>query len=110
MFSSGCWQLPQVVDGIQLNVGDEVSFVFGVNAKTGDRLARRLRRMKEAPPGVASAHHHHHAEFVAEHNPNAMKFVGNRTKVGHADSVQLNLVGMNPYSDPIVMDLKAKVP
>lgn len=73
--------MPQVVDGIQLNVGDEVSFVFGVNAKTGDRLARRLRRTKEAPPGAASAHHHHHAEFVAEHNPNAMKFVGNRTKV-----------------------------
>ena len=72
--------MPQVVDGIQLNVGDEVSFVFGVNAKTGDRLARRLRRTKEAPPGAASAHHHH-AEFVAEHNPNAMKFVGNRTKV-----------------------------
>ena len=72
-----------MVDGVQLNVGDEVSFVFGVNAKTGDRLARRLRRTKEAPPGAAGSAHHHHGppEFVAEHNPNAMKFVGNRTKV-----------------------------
>ena len=83
LLRSGGLSQPQVVDGVQLNVGDEVAFVYGVNAKTGDRLARRLRRTKEAPPGVGSSGHHHHgpAEFVAEHNPNAMKFVGNRTKV-----------------------------
>ena len=73
----------QVVDGVHLNVGDEVRFVYGANAKTGDRLAKRLRRTKEAPAGAA-AHHGHHAELVAEHNPNAMKFVGNRTKVRDA--------------------------
>ena len=95
----GLHPFTQVQDGVHLGIGDEVAFVFGANTKTGDRLARRVRRTKEAPPGAA-AHSQHHsgpAEFVAEHNPNAMKFIGNRTKVS-----------MHPARNELCRDARAR--
>lgn len=55
---------------MHLSVGDEVEFIVGVNPKSGDRLARKLKRTKEAPAALP-------AEVVPERNPNAMKFTGN---------------------------------
>ena len=60
----------QVQNGTHLAVGDEVAFIIGMNPKSGDRLARKLRRTKEAPASPP-------AEVVPERNPNAMKFTGN---------------------------------
>lgn len=60
----------QAQHGVHIAVGDEVEFIMGVNPKSGDRLARKLKRTKEAPAAPPP-------EVVPERNPNAMKFTGN---------------------------------
>lgn len=68
------WQVPH---GVHMAVGDEVEFIVGVNSKSGERLARMLKRTKEAPTAPP-------VEVVPERNPNAMKFTGNlKVSVSH---------------------------
>ena len=55
---------------MHLAVGDEVEYVDGVHPRTGDSVARKLKRIKQAPAVPPAA-------VVPERNPNAMKFTGN---------------------------------
>lgn len=91
----------QVADKVQLRVGDGVELVVAVDARSGKRTGHQVRRTEEAAPppehadapaadggGERGADRKLQPQFLAERNPNAVKYTGHK------------LVG--PPSSPIV--------
>lgn len=82
----------QVADRVQVRVGDTVEMVVPVNPRSGKRIGHRVRRTAEATspadgvdPGAAAAVEGDKKDgkkkkpnFVAERNPNAVKYTGHK--------------------------------
>lgn len=64
--------LLQVEEGVKLGRGDAVSMVVTFNAQSGERNGQRVKRLKEAEKDAKKP------EFVAERNPNAVRYIGNK--------------------------------
>ena len=64
--------LPQVEEGVRLARGDVVSMVVTFNPRTGERGGQRVRLLRQGDKDADKP------EFVAERNPNAVRYVGNR--------------------------------
>ncbi len=65
-----------------------MQLIVAFNARSGERNGRRVRRTKEAHAAgggggdsEGEAHGEKRHGFFAERNPNAVKYVGNRTAV-----------------------------
>jgi hypothetical protein len=67
-----CIFLLQVEEGVRLARGDVVSMVVTFNPRTGERGGQRVRLLRQGDKDAAKP------EFVAERNPNAVRYVGNR--------------------------------
>lgn len=87
----------QVADRVQLRVGDTVEFVVPVDPRSGKRTGHRVRRTAEASspadgPDLGNAAaaegdkkdgERKKPEFVAERNPNAVKYTGHKLVSDH---------------------------
>lgn len=90
----GMFVKAQVQDGVKLGVGDVVTLIVAMNSRSGERNGRRVRRLREAPekPAGAEGADKEKPEFVAERNPNAVKYIGHKLVLGeniHFESVRL---------------------
>lgn len=63
--------MPQV-EGARLGRGDTVSMVVTFNPRTGERGGQRVRLLRQGDKDAKKP------EFVAERNPNAVRYIGNR--------------------------------
>ena len=70
--SRGAHVPPQVEEGVRLARGDVVSMVVTFNPRTGERGGQRVRLLRQGDKDADKP------EFVAERNPNAVRYVGNR--------------------------------
>lgn len=95
------FQTVEVMDKVQLKVGDGVDMVLATDARSGNKTGRRVRRTSQAPvPAASSAtgddsaatpeggtgscwkeRRPHPPEFVAERNPNAIKYIGHKVEL-----------------------------
>lgn len=96
----------QVQDGVKLGVGDTVSMISAMNTRTGERNGRRVRRLKEAPEGFRPQGEPDKPEFVAERNPNAVKYVGHKLVSCVTQSVLRRVVEMR-WLDPLHLESAA---
>mmetsp|Transcript_12804 Transcript_12804/g.38626 ORF Transcript_12804/g.38626 Transcript_12804/m.38626 type:complete len:1024 (-) Transcript_12804:1758-4829(-) len=89
------FQTSEVADRVQLRVGDTVEFVVPVDPRSGKRTGHRVRRTAEASspadgPDLGNAAaaegdkkdgERKKPEFVAERNPNAVKYTGHKLEM-----------------------------
>jgi hypothetical protein len=64
--------VPQVEEGVRVARGDTVSMVVTFNPRTGERGGQRVRLLRQGDKDAEKP------EFVAERNPNAVRYIGNR--------------------------------
>lgn len=97
-----------MADKVQLRVGDGVELVVAVDARSGKRTGHQVRRTAEAAPppehadapaadggGERGADKKQQPQFLAERNPNAVKYTGH--KLVGPPSCPMSHCDLSPY-------------
>ncbi len=78
------FHISEILEGVDLNVGDMVEFIETINSRTNELNARKILRTKEAPVVVKKPERprYEEAEIATEERPDHLKF-GTKA-VGHS--------------------------